>query len=114
MTQVAIRPYTPETDGASAFDLMVHLAGYTTPAAVMAAMEAAEIRIETATPQDSAPILRFEGHNFPAWLRYYEQWIAQGGVEDIVLARGADNAILGTSFAMNFGVPANRNDFVWH
>src|SRR5205807_28690 len=89
------------------------LRDFATPPEVYTRLTEADIRLVDAVSADLSAILAFEARHFPAWLRYYEMVIETGAHEDIVLAKNADGAIVGTSYVLDFRDEIHRHDFVW-
>jgi beta-N-acetylhexosaminidase len=82
------------------FDLVRDLAGYTTPPDIYARLRPT-ITIAQATAADADAILAFEARHFPGWLRYYENVLRHQGEADVVLAKDAQQGIVGASFVMD-------------
>ncbi|HEY7355599.1 MAG TPA: GNAT family N-acetyltransferase [Ktedonobacterales bacterium] len=82
------------------FDLVRDLADYTTPPHIYARLNPT-ITIAQATSTDAEAILAFEARHFPHWLRHYQNVLNHRGHADVVLAKDAQQGIVGASFVLD-------------
>jgi beta-N-acetylhexosaminidase len=91
-----------------AFDLLLDLDGYATPAWVYERFAA----VALAAPGDADAVLGFERALFPLWAPHFERAIHAGALDDVLLARDDGGRIVGTALVLDPRAPW-RNPFVW-
>ena len=96
------------------FDLIRELGYYATPPGIYERIRYPTITIVTAAQADVPAVLEFEGRHFPRWLPYYQHMMVHNGYADVVVAKDAQQRIVGTSSVMDPHAPWWRpNNMVW-
>lgn len=98
-------------DAERSHDLVCPLSDYVPPPAVLARTRAHGVRVTEAAAGDLPAVLAFERAHFPGWLPGFERAAARAP-GDIVLARAAGGAVLGTALIRS-PHPAGRPTVVW-
>jgi beta-N-acetylhexosaminidase len=91
-------------------DLLLPLAGYAPPPAVLDRARAQAVDVGPAGAADAAEVLAFERRHFPSWVAGYERALAAAPAD--VVARGAGGQILGAALAAG-PRPAGRSPLLW-
>lgn len=81
-------------------DLVQELGQYTTPAWVTERIRQRHSTIGAATPAEAQSVLAFEEQHFPKWLHTYAHVVDQCAWDDLIVARDATGAIVGTTLVM--------------
>jgi predicted N-acetyltransferase YhbS len=97
----------------TSFDLVRELRGYSTPPDIHERVRQQQITLQTATPADVPAVLAFEERHFPNWLHAFERVVAYDEAGDILLARDARQAIVGTTLVLAAESRSWRDRFVW-
>jgi len=81
-------------------DLVQALGRYTTPAWVAERVRKRHIMMTPPSPSEPGSVLAFEEQHFPKWLHTYAEVVARGAWDDLIVARDAAGAIVGTTLVM--------------
>ncbi len=95
------------------YDLVQDLTGYVTPAGRIERMDQEQINIEGATSENITDVLTFESKEFPNWLGYYMRYADLGDYRDLLVARDAENRVVGTLVMYSSQSHPERTDVIW-
>lgn len=90
-------------------DMTLDLARHGTPGAVMDRAHAAGVAFAQGTRSDREAVLSFERLHFPRWAGYLEKAFAEARHDDVLLARDASGALVGTAL-----LDRPQPTFVWN
>jgi beta-N-acetylhexosaminidase len=97
----------------TSYDLVRHLREYATPAGIYERVAGEQIDIDVASAADVPDVLAFEAREFPNWSDAFRSIAEAGDHADLLVARDARRAIVGT-LAMFGPQPHSVNaSFVW-
>ena len=89
------------------------LDNYAAPPMVFDRIKQTGIQLVQATSIEAESILQFEAKNFPDWHQYFELSVKCEAFQDILLARGANGAILGTALVSDKQSTWEANGILW-
>ncbi|HZO87684.1 MAG TPA: GNAT family N-acetyltransferase [Chthonomonadaceae bacterium] len=89
-------------DTGPAFDLVMDLTGYATPASIYERIRRPDVTLSVAGPEDVSAVLEFEAQHFPRWVPHYQKVVDHGAISDLVLARERTSGrVLGVSSVLD-------------
>ncbi len=81
----------------TSYDLVQDLRGYVSPSALDRRVDGQRIALEIGAHQHAAEVLTFVAREFPSWEGSYRSVVELGDYADLLLARGDDGHIIGTT-----------------
>jgi GNAT superfamily N-acetyltransferase len=94
-------------------DLVRHLRDYATPAGIYQRVAGEPIAIQVATAEDVPEVLAFEAREFPSWSDGFRGIAGAGDHADLLVARDARRAIVGTLEMFGPQPHSVSASFVW-
>jgi beta-N-acetylhexosaminidase len=100
------------TEVERSFDLVQELTNYTTPSNVYERLRPT-ITISQAMPGDAPDIMSFEKLHFPQWSLFFQLVLDHQAYADVVVAREANQGVVGTVLVTDSHSPEWNNDIRW-
>ncbi|HTI13089.1 MAG TPA: GNAT family N-acetyltransferase [Dictyobacter sp.] len=95
------------------YDLVQDISSFTVPQRIIWQLQEQSVTIHWAECQNVTDVLAFEAKEFPGWLFHYEQYADLGDFRDMLVARDADNQVVGTVIITSPQSHPDRTDVIW-
>jgi len=95
------------------YDMIRDIREYSTPKKVTLRQQEERVTIATATSNNITEVLSFEARNFPEWQGHVEVVADRSDYRDILVARNADDQIVGVIGLYSQQSHPDRTDIVW-
>jgi beta-N-acetylhexosaminidase len=97
----------------TSYDLVQHLGSYQTPPGMFQRVAEGGFAIEGVHPDDAGELLTFEKREFPEWAGAFSHLITDGSYEDMLVARDAAGAVVGSLFVFSRETRSESASVVW-
>lgn len=94
-------------------DLIQDIRDYFVPDVVREPIRRNGVHLSVAAERDATELLQFEAEHFPYWHRYFELAVGQGFWGDILLVRGSDQRLIGTTLISDPGSTWEPSGILW-